>query len=135
MCELTSLRDVGTFVRAKAFKDQRAVVAYGAHVKLHHQAVLDAHPRAFHDHVGGEATGIGRSGLTIQGLLENRLGLGGAQLGCVGRLGSVVRSRGAHALEEGAPVFNRLDKGRIGVDLDPADFCQGLDVGLPTGGQ
>ncbi len=40
-------------------------------MQLHHQAIVCAHPRHFHQHVPGETAGIVGCGLTFQGALKN----------------------------------------------------------------
>src|SRR5438552_5505176 len=59
-------RNVGALVAAKAREDLRVVVAYETGVNLHHQTVVETHPRHLGQHLPAESLGFCRGRLSLQ---------------------------------------------------------------------
>ena len=94
------LRNVGALVGAEAREDGGVVVAHGAGMDLHHEAVGDAHAGEFGEHLGAEQFGIGRRRAGADHTLEQRGGLADLEVrGACGRV-AVIGRGGAERAED-----------------------------------
>ncbi len=119
---------VGALVAAEFFVDQTVVVADGAGVELHGEAVFDAHAGHLGEHLGLEDVLLLGDGAAGEDALVEGFGGGGVEVGGLGGEVAVVGGGAAHGLEEGAAVAEGVEIALEGADVLAGDLAEFFDV-------
>ena len=127
-------RDVGALVGTELPEDGLVVVAYGAGVKLHDEAVVEAHACHFGEHLGLKEGGIfGGGAAGVDAGVEVR-GFDGAEVGGEGCAVAVVGGGGAVVLEEGTAVAEGVEVAGPGGGVFAGDLAESGEVLAKVGG-
>src|SRR5690606_28031009 len=102
-------RDIRTGVTSERLKQPRVVIPERAGMNLHHEAVVETHPRHLQKHLPPEQLRIRRIGPAARHARKEPFAFARRKIGRAGRGVAVVRCRGAGFPELGAPNAMRLE--------------------------
>ncbi len=114
---------IGAFVATEFLVDEAVVVADGARVELHGEAVFDRHARHLGEHLGLEDLLLFWDGATGEDAGVERLGGGRIEVCGHGGEVAVIGGGAAHGLEEGATVAEGVEVAVVSADVLAGDLA------------
>src|SRR5690606_15256230 len=126
-------RDVAALVLAENLEDHRIVVAEGARVELHDEAILDAHARELDEHVRRELLLILGGRVPSYRARPEALELGLRELEGQRRRHAVIGRGRAERSEDGAPRLDRAQKASVALDVLAGELAEPRQLAPPFG--